>query len=250
MSRGIGTAIAVSFLMSLLSGDFFVRGLNISNQFKERGNNYNFFPAINYSILLPAFLLFSGFAIIYIVLVGNVISIGSRGWFLRYWRGEDPPIGDIFSGFRSYTAFVSMGLLRSIYVFLWSLLFIIPGIVMAYAYSMADYILCEYPHLSASQALNLSKRITNGFKGELFIFDLSFFGWHLLNLFTCGVLGIVYVNPYICTSHAGIYESLKYSALQRGVVRPEDFGMVPQYWQYPPNSQNTQNNSDNYPYNY
>ncbi|HPU58155.1 MAG TPA: DUF975 family protein [Candidatus Avimonas sp.] len=241
MSGGLGTAIVVCILLSLMGGNTFTGFYNFSIRFKETDLNLNFFPEIDYSFMIPVLLAITVFGIVYGILVGNVITIGCKGWFLRYWRGQEPPIGDIFSGFKSYTAFVSLGLLRGIYVFLWSLLFIIPGIVMSYAYSMADYILCEYPHLSASQALDLSKRITNGFKGELFLFELSFLGWYLLSLFTCGILGIVYVNPYVCTSHAGVYEALKFSALQRGVMRPEEFGMAPQYQQYPPY---------NTPYNY
>lgn len=123
--------------------------------------------------------------------------------------GENARAGEVFASFRIYLPSMTTALLRDVFVFLWSLLFIIPGIVMSYAYSMADYIIYENPNLSPSRALQMSKAMTQGHKGDLFIFDLSFFGWMLLSGLTCGILGIVYVNPYMYTAHAGLYDALK-----------------------------------------
>lgn len=69
--------------------------------------------------------------------------------------------------------------------------------------------------------------MTQGHKGDLFIFDLSFFGWMLLSGLTCGILGIVYVNPYMYTAHAGLYDALKDNAIRQGILRWEDFGSCP-----------------------
>jgi uncharacterized membrane protein len=219
MSGRMGSAIAVALLSILLSG-------SVSGGFQFRFNQDDGYFSEIAIAMLPIMVFLGIFGLAYTILVGNVISIGARGWFLRYWRGENVPVGEMFSGFKHFSAFVTTGLLRGIYVFLWTLLFIIPGIVMSYAYSMTDYIICEYPHLSASQAINLSKRMTYGHKADLFVFDLSYFGWTMLSVITCMVVGIVYVFPYQYTAHAGVYEALKYDALQRGVLRPEDFGMV------------------------
>lgn len=106
-------------------------------------------------------------------------------------------------------------------------LFVIPGIVMTYAYSMTEYILYENPRLSAGEAIRMSKIMTQGYKGELFVFDLSFLLWHLLSGLTLGIVGIVYVNPYLYTAHAGMYEALKNAAIQSGRLRWEDFGQFP-----------------------
>ena len=92
---------------------------------------------------------------------------------------------------------------------------------------MADYIVYEYPHIPAAHVLELSKRMTYGHKADLFVFDLSYMGWMIVSAFTCGILGIAYVNPYMFTAHAGIYEYIKDDALRRGIVRPEDFGLSP-----------------------
>lgn len=220
MSGRMGNAIAVALLAIILSG---TASGSVFQQNFSRDDGYFHEIAV---AMMPVMMIAGMFGLAYLILVGNVIGIGAKGWFLRYWRGENAPVGDMFSGFRHYSAFVTTGLLRGIYVFLWSLLFIIPGIVMGYAYSMTDYIICEYPHLSASHALDLSKRMTYGHKADLFVFDLSFIGWGMLSVITCMIVGIVYVFPYRFTAHAGVYEALKYEALQKGVLRPEDFGMT------------------------
>ena len=165
--------------------------------------------------------------ILYTVLVANVIKVGARGWFLRYWRGELPSVGELFASFRIYAPSVTTMLLKDIYTFLWSLLFIIPGIVKGYAYSMAEYIIYENPNLSGNDAITLSRRLTQGAKWDLFVFDLSYIGWDLLNSLTFGILGLVHVNPYRYTAHAAVYQSLKATAIQSGRMTWQDFGQIP-----------------------
>lgn len=133
------------------------------------------------AVFLPLFLILGLVSVVYSVFLGNVIHTGLRGWFMRYSRGENARAGEVFASFRIYLPSMTTALLRDVFVFLWSLLFIIPGIVMSYAYSMADYIIYENPNLSPSRALQMSKAMTQGHKGDLFIFDLSFFGWMLLS---------------------------------------------------------------------
>ncbi len=157
----------------------------------------------------------------------NVLATGGRGWYLRYVRGETPDVGEAFASFRIYKPVVGTALLRNVYVFLWSLLFVIPGIVKSYAYSMADYIIYENPNLTADEALSMSVKMTNGAKGDLFVFDLSFVGWNLLNAFTFGILGVVYVHPYMYTAHAAVYDALKWKAIADGVLTWENFGQLP-----------------------
>ena len=179
------------------------------------------------AVFLPLFLILGLVSVVYSVFLGNVSHTGLRGWFMRYSRGENARAGEVFASFRIYLPSMTTALLRDVFVFLWSLLFIIPGIVMSYAYSMADYIIYENPNLSPSRALQMSKAMTQGHKGDLFIFDLSFFGWMLLSGLTCGILGIVYVNPYMYTAHAGLYDALKDNAIRQGILRWEDFGQLP-----------------------
>lgn len=221
---GMGGAILVSLIALLLSdtiGTDFVNFL-----YKQKDSDMEWLCQLALT-LLPFVPIIAVGSVLYIALVGNVIDTGKQGWYLRYGRGEYPSVGELFAGFRIYTPCMLTNLLRGLFVFLWSLLFIIPGIVMGYAYSMAGYVIYENPNLSHSRALQISKTMTAGYKGELFVFELSYFGWHLLSALTLGLVGILYVNPYYDAAHAGVYETLRADALRRGVLRPEDFGMPP-----------------------
>ena len=112
--------------------------------------------------------------------------------------------------------------LKGLFVSLWSLLFIIPGIVMGYAYGMTEFIKMENPNIQPTRAIDISKSMTNGHKGDLFYLDLSFFGWFMLSALTLGILGIVYVNPYYYAAKAFAYEELKAEAIANGKVDPNE----------------------------
>ncbi len=153
--------------------------------------------------------------------VANIINVGFYGWFLDYSRGANPEFDVMFSRFNHYKSTMLGMLLRDVYVFLWSLLFLIPGIIKAYAYAMVPYILYENPSLSAKQAVSMSETMMDGWKWELFKFELSFMGWNILAAFTCGILGVLYVNPYIYTAQAMLYDNIKYDAVYtRGAIDP------------------------------
>ena len=99
-------------------------------------------------------------------------------------------------------------LLVFVFTFLWTLLFIIPGIIKAFAYAMTPYILKDYPELSANQAINLSRKMMKGHKLDLFILQLSFIGWGILTLFTAGI-GTLWLMPYMMTTQAAFYQDIK-----------------------------------------
>ena len=103
---------------------------------------------------------------------------------------------------------VKLYLLMSLKIFLWTLLLIIPGIVMAYAYSMAFYIFHDEPNLSTDEILKKSKAMMEGHKFELFVLQLSFLGWSLLALLTCGI-GFLWLAPYMNTVFINYYQELK-----------------------------------------
>jgi len=145
-------------------------------------------------------------------LVLAVLGAGFTNFCLKLSRGTAKGFGDI-SAALSYTGkLVWLTILINVYVCLWSMLFIIPGIVASYRYSMAYFALMNDPSLTASQALQVSKQITSGHKMELFILDFSFFGWHLLCSLTFGVL-YIWILPYIETTKAHAFNwlmSLRY----------------------------------------
>ena len=180
--------------------------------------------ALFLSTFLAIFFVVLAVIICYYLFFGNILQVGTDGWFMCFARGESPTVGTMFGSFKFYGRALSTTLLRDVYIFLWMLLFLIPGAIKSYAYSMTTYILCDNPNLTASQALKLSEKMTDGYKGELFIMELSFFGWNLLNTLTLGILGILYVTPYRCTARAGAYLHLKQIAIQSGRLTPADFG--------------------------
>ena len=99
--------------------------------------------------------------------------------------------------------------LRSLYIFLWSLLFIIPGIIKAYEYLMMPYILAENPEMETKEVFARSKEMMTGEKWRAFVLDLSFIGWKILGILTCCVLSVFFVSPYYYSTLAELYAVLK-----------------------------------------
>lgn len=136
------------------------------------------------------------------------ITLGVSGYFLMLSRNEGPIIEDMFKGFRFFIKSFVLNLLTAIFVFLWSLLLIIPGIIAALRYSMAYYIMIDNPQLSAFEALDQSKRMMVGFKVERLTLWFSFLGWFLLGVITFGI-AFFWVSPYYETAKANFYQDLK-----------------------------------------
>ncbi|MGL4606019.1 MAG: DUF975 family protein [Eubacteriaceae bacterium] len=151
------------------------------------------------------------------------LLVGISYFSLTIYRGESCSIEGMFSkGFSNYGRTLGGILWMQLFIFLWALLLVIPGIIKGYAYSMAPYILADCPKVSATDALKISMRMTNGYKWDIFVMYLSFIGWMILNGFTLGILGLFYTNPYISISLAGLYDELKFNALRNGVIDPSE----------------------------
>ena len=152
-------------------------------------------------------------------LVVMPLSVNANGIFIKVFLCEPARVGELLSNFQfNYLRKIGGMLWMGLLTLLWSLLLVIPGIVKGLSYSMTPYILADCPNVTATEALKLSMRMTDGHKMELFILGLSFIGWFLLSTFTFGILAIVFVNPYIATSLAGYYVELKQKALATGVI--------------------------------
>lgn len=139
--------------------------------------------------------------------LGGVVQLGYCKYLLNLHDGKPADIKDLFSEFNRFADGLVLSLLRGIYVFLWTLLFIIPGIVASYKYSMASFIMLENPGMKPNDAITESKILMDGHKGALFILDLSFIGWMLLSALTCGI-GSFWLNPYMNVSRAVFYRLL------------------------------------------
>lgn len=137
------------------------------------------------------------------------LEIGCRKFFINV-HDSVPPIGIIASPY-SYSYFNQVKILffRDLFLCLWTMLFVIPGIIKSYSYRMIPYILAEDPFADMASVFNASIEMMNGHKMEVFIYDLSFIGWYILGAFTCGIAGVFYVYPYKAIADAGLYLSLK-----------------------------------------
>ncbi len=128
--------------------------------------------------------------------------------YLNLTKGEKPEVTHLFNSFDKFlTAFV-VQLLVGVFTFLWSLLFVVPGIIKAISYSQAMYILAENPDISALEAIRRSKVMMSGHKMEYFVLGLSFIGWSILGVLTFGIL-FIWLTPYMSATYANFYNSIK-----------------------------------------
>lgn len=145
----------------------------------------------------------AGWLLGWIPLIGTILTLFISVPFqlstiiiaIKLYHKVDIPVNDVFIGFKFTMKAVGLTLWMDLWIFLWSLLFIIPGIIKSYSYSMAYFCLVHNPELSIRDALNESKRITDGYKMDLFIMDLSFLGWIILCFFSC-FIGFIFLSPY------------------------------------------------------
>lgn len=157
-----------------------------------------------------------GFACGFIPVIGAIIvwflspvfSVSLYMVYLKLAKDEEISVGNVFDGFKITGKVLWLSIITEIFVFLWSLLLVIPGIIKMYAYSMAPYILADNPELTAREALSRSKEIMNGHKFDLFVLQLSFFWWNLLAVITLGI-GYIYVVPYMSATVVNFYNSIK-----------------------------------------
>lgn len=153
-----------------------------------------------------------GVGIVVTIIVTPAFALSLSRIYLGLTSFITPTVGDAFSGFDDFWSSFKVTFLTGILCFLWSLLLIVPGIIKAYSYSMAPYILAENKGMSARECLRRSKEMTNGHKMDLFVLGLSFIGWGLLCVVTLGIASI-WVLPYMQTTMANAYNSLKRSEM-------------------------------------
>lgn len=136
------------------------------------------------------------------------LAWGYITFFLRIIRDENLDYGHLFDGFNQYFRIFLAELLKGIYILLWALLLIIPGLIKEYSYAMTEFILKDNPEMSGEEAICESMRLMQGHKMQLFLLDLSMIGWLILSILTLGI-GFLFLMPYNYTAHAHFYEDLK-----------------------------------------
>ncbi len=140
--------------------------------------------------------------------LGGVMSLGRATYSLNLIDGVEAEFADLFTGFRRFYDALIMNVVSILMVFLGMLLFVVPGIILGYAYAMAPYILAENPDISGTDALRLSRQMMKGHKWELFWLELTFIGWSILAAFTLG-LGNLALEPYKGISKASFYRDIQ-----------------------------------------
>lgn len=237
--RNYGCAVGVALIMTLVSGELTSRGNNVrqyvdytssgsghySSHVWSIGNwrwfgNDGFFSAAVAGLLSLIAIAVAVCVLLFGVFVGNVLEVGGKKFFILNQNGR-PGMGAMLEGFRSghYGNLVLTMFLRDLFIFLWSLLLFVPGIIKYYEYLMVPYILSENPGMNREEAFLISRQMMNGQKWETFVLDLSYLGWYILSAFTCGLLAIFYVNPYKEATFAELYAANRYKAYREGYIR-------------------------------
>ena len=150
--------------------------------------------------------LFSVLNLLHFIL-GGVVGLGYADYLLKQHDRKGPQFNDLFSKFDRFGEGFLQNFLRSLYIFLWSLLLIIPGVVAQYRYRMTPFIIVDHPELTASEAIRASKNMMKGNKWDLFCLDVSFIGWGLLCALTANI-GYIFLNPYLNAAYAAFYRKI------------------------------------------
>lgn len=229
LRRNYWKAFLISLVIGLVSGG----GSGGGSSNSSSGNGYGFdgssafggFDERSIVIALLMFMLVIAvilFAAAIRIFLGYPLEVGGRRYFIRSAQNCDNRrcFRDAFNGC-NYLGIISAMLLKGVFHFLWFLLFIIPGIVKYYSYSMVPYILADNPNIGARKAIRLSNQMTYGHKFRMFVLDLSFLGWYLLGLLAL-VIGMLFVKPYEDATKAELYLVLRQNALENNMCSYRD----------------------------
>jgi len=224
--RNYWTCVIVSVLATFLCGGT-VGGVNYNLDAEDTASMFDGTSAYEYFMQIPpyvwaivatAIVMGTVLGLAISILVSNVAIVGRERYFLEN-REHKTDIGRLFYGFQGgrYSTTVLVMFLRSLYIFGWSLLFLIPGIIKSYSYMLVPYILAENTYLDRKRVFELSSQMMRGHKMEAFELSLSFIGWIFLGALSGGLVNIFYTQPYINATFAEFYSAIKAEAKMKGV---------------------------------
>lgn len=205
-----GITILVCVLAALLYGG---GGFNFDASVTYRLGDLDFYSLWNAINLFPHLFgvitglgLFSGLLSITLFVIGACVGLGRRCYFIELFRGNDreASVSTLFSRFDIFLKALGLRLYMALFIMLWSLLFVIPGIVAAYRYAMAPYLMAQNPGIGIAEAVNQSKQLMAGHKGRLFSLHLSFIGWWFLCCLSAGI-GFIWLSPYVSAADTAFY---------------------------------------------
>ncbi|MFN8415487.1 MAG: DUF975 family protein [Cytophagaceae bacterium] len=142
------------------------------------------------------------------LIVTGPLTLGWIYFYLKISKGEEPQIDNLFEGFKKFENALVLYILESIFIILWMLLLIVPGIIAAISYSQAYYIMAEDPNIKPMEAIDKSKAMMDGYKWKYFGLGFHFFGWFILCLLTVGI-GFLWLIPYMTTTFTNFYHDVK-----------------------------------------
>lgn len=227
--RNYWTCVGVSLVLAALTGGGSsvigrIGGNNTSVSYHHYGSDYYYGDSARgfmiSMVVVAVTLIVVLAAVAFTIFAGNVFKIGGCSFFIKN-RTMTGTFGNLLDGFKSghYGNVVKTMFFYDLYIALWSLLLVVPGIIKSYEYRMVPYILAENPGMDSKQVFEISKRMMNGQKMETFILDLSFIGWALVAGITCGIAGVFYVTPYINATNTELYAFNKVQAYNEGYIR-------------------------------
>ena len=199
-----GISVGVALVAALLGGSIAGFGGNVN--FNINQEHIRNLPPIFWTVLLPVVSV-AGLLGIVSFIIGGTVELGYARFLLKQYDRRELQFSDLFSQFDRFGTGFAQRFLRTLFTGLWSLLFIIPGIVKGLSYAMTPFILEEHPEMTASEAIKASMRLMDGHKMDLFILGLSFFGWALLACLTMGI-GYLFLTPYMNAAYAAVYRSI------------------------------------------
>lgn len=212
-------SVLVAFVLALVSGGLGGgngRGTNsetteiTGNEFVDAvGGRYAGIVAFILGLTAVVLLVIAVASLALSIFVFNPLQVGCKRFFLQASDGSTDLHNMGYSFKNSYMNQVSVIFLQNLFIFLWTLLFIIPGIVKAYQYRMIPYLLAEDPNLSFSEAKRLSAEMMDGEKWDAFVLDLSFILWGFLSVITFNLVGIFWLNPYYQYTCVELYKVLR-----------------------------------------
>ena len=229
-----GSAVSTySETQNIIDGTFYEEDI-----YDEEIHEEEFYDEDYYEETLPGagvasgiFNVFSTTILVIIVLIGVIIAFALQYFVLgplevgccNFFKNNAYELVDlnkITFGFKKthYWKMAATMFLRNLYIALWALLFIIPGVIKAYEYRMVSYILTDCPDIPRQEAFRISKDMMYGNKWKTFLLDMSFLGWSILATITCGIAGIFYVKPYMAATDAELFIAIReeYFKNQRG----------------------------------
>lgn len=225
-----GLALATGLVASLLGGTaygFASGGISFNFNFSTTttgGDVSTDIPTADITEMLPEFLtiLLIACAVIIAVsvvvgavyfVIGSIVEVGYTRFNLALVDYGEPAFRNLFDYFPHWKKVLLANFLRQLFITLWSLLFIIPGIIATYSYALVPYLMAESPDMNSKEAINMSKQLMYGNRWRLFCLHFSFIGWDLLNVLTFGI-GSLWLTPYKSAAFASFYRDVAGSPIE------------------------------------